>query len=410
MKPCAQVGRVARSPMGRLGITTLAGQLILAGTLPIAARLYGAYAVGVFAALLTLGQMGAILATGRLEQALPRLALGRRPIVVRLIVGLATIGSLIIGPTIALYGSGATYTVVAATTFLVFSLCIYGVANMHLLSRGDFNGVARLRVVNAVGSAAFQLVGGVLAPSAGVLLGTYALGNFLAALVALMGTDPFGGGDRVSMADVSREESLPWFAATVGGSAFLTSFTLGLPVLALTYLYGEEVAASYFLVRRLLGVPTQLVSSTVNEVSYALMVKMSNVEISTYVTRWLRRLLVGAGAIVAIACVGALPMEWVLGEGYVAVGLIALIQAPAAAAQLLSTSLSNVLLVLRAEHVRLFVNIVRCAALAGAVVVVGASGVGYVGGVAILSLVTVLGLVGMLWATLHLVGRLDTAV
>lgn len=399
--------RAASSPVGMLGSLTLVGQGILALSLPIAARLYGAYAVGVFAAILALGQAGAIVASGRIEQILPRVSLSRRRVVGPFVAGISLALSLVIGPLVAWQAAALSWSIALATTFLVSSLALYSLANMSLLAARDFHGVARLRIVNSVGTALFQIVGGVWAPNPGTLVAAYAAGSLLAAGLALPKGRVAGLPRRERFTVIAREERILRFSLSVGASALLTSLTLGLPVLGLAYIYGEEVAASFFLVRRLLALPTQLVASTVNEVSYSLLAKKSAADVSQYMRRWVRRLAWGGLGILALAVVGAFPAQWVLGKEYIAVAWVMVIQAPAAAAQLLGTSLSNVLLVLHAEHIRLIVNLGRFLALLGALGVLAIGGFGYVSGVLMLSIVTVVGLGFLLWVTLRVVDRAE---
>lgn len=391
--------------MGRLAMVTALGQTMLALSLPISARLYGAYAIGVFAGVLVLGQAGAILATGRIEQSLPRIPSEYMWGVVRtLLVGAACLAGPL-GVAAVLIGAGrGSWNLWLASTALIFSIAVYGIANMVLLSGSEFGSVAVLRAVNAVVTATLQLAGGLLWPNPSTLLYAYAAGSVIAAGVAIpAAVRARRGRDRATGRVIFREERLLQFGGSVGASALMTSVTLGLPVLGLNHLFGEAVAASFFLARRLLMLPTQLVAQTVNEVSYAVLARSTPDEVSRYVSAWLRRLAGGALLILVVGVCAAPIISFVLGGEYVSVGAVMVLQTFPAAAQLLGSSLANILLVLHAEHVRLAWSAIRLTSLAGALVVVGFIGTGYTMAVAVISIVTVAGLMGLLWSTLRVV-------
>ena len=149
------------------------------------------------------------------------------------------------------------------------------------------------------------------------------------------------------------------FVGTVGGAALLSNAALSIPPLSLGWLYEPEYLASYFLMRRLFVLPTQLIAANVSEVSYGLVAKQPVAVIRTRTMRWLSSLRLAAAGLMTVAIVVAPTANLLLGEGYVHLPALALLLGVTAAAQLLATSLSNVLLALRAERVRLLWNVAR---------------------------------------------------
>lgn len=396
-----------RSPTARIALAGGGGQVLLALALAASARLYGAYAIGLFAGLLALGQFGAILVTGRIEQVLPRVTQSARWSITKVLCGASVVIAVPIGLLCGVAGHGQIdVSILLSSVALVFATSVYGIANMSLLAQRMFNRVAVTRTVNAIITAVSQVVGGLLWPSPETLLFTYSLGSIAGALVAAPCLrDFFRSRGRDGAWKVFKQERLFHFGLTVGFSALLSAGTLALPILALNVLYGESVAASFFLARRLLVVPVQLISRTLNEVSYANLARKSIEEVASYVSRWVSRLWIGGLAILVFGSVSGPLVSFVVGPDFVDLWIVMVFQSLPAAGQLVGASLGNVLLAVHAEGVRLFWNSVRLGSLALALWGVWMADVGYVFAVGIVCVVSFVGLLALMFATLHEVGR-----
>lgn len=389
-----------RSPVARLSAASLAGQLLLAVALPFVARLYGPHAVGLYASILTMSQVGSIVATGRVEQILPRLGEPDRGIVLVWAVGLGVCAAGPLGWSIAVSASTGS-ALIGASIFLVASLALYAICNMLLLAQGEFGQVARLRLSNAAATAGLQVGIGVIAPSASLLVFAYGAGSLIACLHAVSTIRScLGAKGGRTVSEVNRDEGVLPFIGTVGSSALITSATLGLPVVGLTYIYGENVAASFFLARRVMMVPGQIVSTTLSEISYSLLAKSTLDEVVAHVRRWLKRLVPSSIAIIIFGVALAYPVHWALGPGYVSVGWVLVVLSVGGAAQLLAQSMSSILLVLRLEWLRLAVNGARLMTVALTLLVVWLSGIEYFPAVILMTGATVIGLLALLGVTL----------
>ena len=123
------------------------------------------------------------------------------------------------------------------------------------------------------------------------------------------------------------------------------------------------MVGSFFLARRLLMLPTELIASTVSDVSYSLIATNSVEEIHEHVSSWLRKLWLLA-ALTLVAGVAAAPVaSYVVGDQYEHVGIVVLLMAPTAAVQLVGTSMANVLLALHLERLRMALNVLKIVAI-----------------------------------------------
>jgi O-antigen/teichoic acid export membrane protein len=353
-------GRTAMGAFTSVAGGSAVGQLALAASLPFVARLYSPSSVGIFAVMLAYSQVASIVVTGRLEVALPRLSVGRRWVAARLVLVVGGVLTPVAGWAVyALAGRSDVHEAVLAGV-LVASLFLYNTGSFALLAEERYSTVASLRIVNGVVTGAAQIVGGILLPEVWVLLLTYALGNIAAILLALPSLVRLHRSrDATAASVVLREERLGRFAASVGSGAVLSNLGLALPLVGVSLLFGEAAAGSFWLARRVLMVPTQLVATSVSEVSYAMVARESIERISQLVTAWLRRSRLPALVLTVTGLVAAPVVPLVVGAGYVDIAwVVALLTLPAVA-QMVATSFSNILLALRMEVTRTVWNVGR---------------------------------------------------
>ena len=122
--------------------------------------------------------------------------------------------------------------------------------------------------------------------------------------------------------------------------------------------------ASYFLVRRLLIFPTQVIATSVRDVSYGITAKEKPEQIRELAKPWLWKLRLSSIAVFALAVLLIPLREYIFGDQYIMLPQLLLLLGIVAGTQLLGTSMSSLLLALNAEHIRLRWNIERVIALA----------------------------------------------
>jgi lipopolysaccharide exporter len=336
------------------------GQLALAASLPFVARLYSPASLGVFAVVLAFSQLASILVTGRLEVVLPRLRVGHRWAAARVVLTTGLLLTPLAGLGVFAAAGGADVREGVMAGLLVGALFLYNTGCFSLLAQERYRRVASVRLVNGAVTGLAQVIGGLLLPEVWVLLFTYALGNIAAFIIAAPSLARLRRQrDATSVAHIAREERLGRFVASVGSGAVLSNLGTTLPMVGVSALFGDGVAGSFWLARRLLMVPTQLVAMSISEVSYAMVARQSHARISQLVTSWLRQSRWPAYALVVVGLLAAPVVPMVVGPGYVDIAwVVALLTIPAVA-QMIATSFSNILLALRMEVTRSVWNVLR---------------------------------------------------
>ncbi|MDQ3104050.1 MAG: hypothetical protein M3Q87_02290 [Actinomycetota bacterium] len=361
-KPWQRLARL--SPFGSVAAGSAVGQIALAASLPLVARLYSPAEIGVFAVLLANGHVAAIVLTGRLEQILPRLPVERRWTTARLCIvlgcALAPVGAVVMFS----LADRSGLTELTLVIILVASLCVLSTAVSTLLAVQDYRRVGQLRLSNGVVTAVAQVAGGLLAPSVATLLLTYSVGNLTAALLAMRAAASLRAqGNAESLRTVAAEERLGPFAAQVGTGAVLSNLGIALPLVGVSVLFGDATAGAFFLARRFLMVPTQLVAASVSEVSYAMVARESAAAVSELVHSWLGRYRSVALVVAATGLALAPIVPRLVGGGYPDIGWVIVLLTLPAVAQMVATSFANILLALRREGVRTAWNVFRLAGL-----------------------------------------------
>ena len=349
--PFRRTIRRLRGPVGAVAAGSAVGQVAIAAALPLVARLYPAADVGAFALALAYCQVTAIVLTCRLEQVLPRLDPGRRWVAARLPLG----SGLLLAPIVTvpvLYLANQQFSLLdgIAVALMVSSTCFMNVGTYAQLAEKRFRSVAGLRVANGLVTAVAQILGGLIAPEAWMLLLTYSLGNVAAVVVAAPSILRLRSWrDTSSSWSVIRTERLGRFALNVGLGAAFSNLGLMLPLVGVSLLFGDAAAGSFFLARRFLMVPTQLVATSISQVSYSIVARETAARTRDIVHAWMRKSRIPAIATVLMGLVFAPIISVAVGPGYLNIGwVVALLSLPSAV-QMIATSFSNVMLALRME-------------------------------------------------------------
>lgn len=337
------------------------GQLSLAAAIPVVAHVYDAASVGGFAVYLAYCQIIAIVVSARLEQSLPRVAHSDRFAVLLLSVAPGSVLgiSCIVAVQILTPGLDA----VTASALAVISTVWYNASSQCALGFRRYRQVAAMRLVNGVATASLQILGGFIAPTAAMLLLTYAAGTILAALcgvVSILESWKRRALDR----DRLRSEKLGLFAGSVGVSALLSNFSLSLPVIAFSAMFGNQTVGAFYFARKILMVPTQLIASSVNDVTYSLVARATPGELRPKVYGWLASLKKASLVATAVGLIAAPVAELLIPDRYPYLWQVIVLLCFPSATQLVGTSLANVLLALRAEKIRLLWNVRRIIGLA----------------------------------------------
>jgi O-antigen/teichoic acid export membrane protein len=251
-----------------------------------------------------------------------------------------------------------TLTVVSAGFAILSTAILYGATSL-MLAQKRFKSVAAARIANAISTALLQIAAAAIEPSAVALLIAYALGSLIGASVAIPSLKAAQKTGRAREQSDARSVRLRNFVASLGSAALVSNVTLALPLTAITAMYGPAMAASFYLARRLLMVPTQLIASSVSEVGYALLANRPAAEVRQTVRRWLKKTIGPACAVVLLGLLAAPVAARLVGSDYPHVALtLALLSVPTGL-QLASTSFTNVLVAIHEEKALLYWNLWR---------------------------------------------------
>lgn len=342
------------------GLGTFAGQAVLFAALPLIARIYTPEALSRFAIYLAIAIPLSIVLTGRLEHALPRVAsdqkfglLCRCIIVPAVIVVLAIVGFL----------AKIGFDEACVIAFVGSSSAIFSISSMFPITEKSFGTLAWLKLLNPAQTVAFQIGLGYINPSAESLAIAYGIGSLGASAVCV-----------AAMKRCYRERGSSWifdgettvfaFISKVGTAALLSNCALSITSLLIGWMFPPVYLASYFLVRRLLIFPTQVVATSVRDVSYGITAQEQPDQIRERALPWLWKLRLSSVAVFAIAVLLIPVREYIFGDQYIMLPELLFLLGIVAATQLLGTSMSSLLLALKAEHIRLRWNIERVVILA----------------------------------------------
>lgn len=344
------------------------GQLALILSLPFLSRLYEPNVLGGFAAALASAQVFAIATTMSSEQILPRIGPEARRSVMITLFGSGVIGALVFGGVVATYVNDMN---VGLSAFLIASIASTNVATYASLAERDYFAVEAVRTLNGVVTATLQVGVGFHTPTLEGLVVSYALGSLIATAGAVRPVCRILSRRRSGERGVLQSIGMLGFAGRVGISTLLVNASLNLPVVVLSYIYPEAAVAVFFIVRRMLGVPTQMVSRAVGEVMYTRLVNLGPPERLNLLRQSGKTLMLVCALVAFVGVVGAQFLPNVLGQGYENADTVALILLLPSIVQLVGGAYSKALLAFGQESWLLRWSGARFLVLTACLVVVG---------------------------------------
>jgi len=150
-------------------------------------------------------------------------------------------------------------------------------------------------------------------------------------------------------------------------SALVNALGLYLPVVAITSLYGTEVAGQFSLSQRIVGLPIILIGQALSVVftaEGAALIRESPAQLDGLVSRTIRKLLIiGVGPLVLLALLGPWGFRILFGSSWGQAGLFVRILAPMYIFQFVAWPLSQTLLLLELQTLQVALDIGRMMAV-----------------------------------------------
>lgn len=396
-----------------LSVTTGAavGQAALVVALPVLTRLFGAADLGRFAVLVALSNFLALACTGKLELLLPQSETERRAPVADLAGGLALVlAPVLSGVVIALglldfgVSGGLAYLVLTGATF---SNAIVNVGVMASLAEARAVPVARARFAVGFVQSAIHITVGIVAPEFWVLGAGYVVANVLAYWILRTRFDHLGRSLK-KRAVVACAQFRPSYsfasvstASALSSNAFIATSTIGIEVL-----FGAATTGAYFVARRMLLMPVQLLASALGEQFYVSASQEESAQAIRKAAVARLRIVVPLAVVMIIAVIVLMPLVTpVLGSTFEQVPGILAALLPVAVGQLVVTPFGNALLALGLEHQRLWWNLARLVLLAAWFGCVHRLGLGFTPAIWGVSIVTSVGYLVMCLLLLRATGR-----
>jgi O-antigen/teichoic acid export membrane protein len=163
-------------------------------------------------------------------------------------------------------------------------------------------------------------------------------------------------------------------------SALVNALGLYLPVVAITFFYGPEVAGQFSLSQRMIGVPIVLVGQAISLVftaESAALVRESPAHLDGLVLRTLRKLMfLGIGPVALLVLLGPWGFRIIFGPHWGQAGLFIRILAPMFFVQFLAWPLSQVLLLLELQTLQVALDTGRMIAVIASLVIPALLGFG----------------------------------
>lgn len=391
----------ARRGLLALFLGTGTGNLLALALSPVITRLFDPASFGSFTLLLSIAMVMTSLMSLRLELAVP---LPREESTSYSIVyaGLASALTLclaacalfyVVGPSVGaglgLQGVGQWLWVVP---LIAAAMSTFTLLNALAIRQGRYRSMAVRNVVMVGTSLGLQIVAGLLGYGVGGLVVGYACGQLLGAAILLLGSGLTGTAARTGRSAASIREALsryrrvPMLLAPAG---VVNSLGLQVPVVLLAIYYSSEVVGWFGLTQRTLAAPVTLIGLTVAQVylSEAARVRREGIgQPSAYFWKASKALAaVGLLSALALFLLGPIVFAFVFGEEWRTSGEFARAMAPALAAQLIASPLSQTLIIFERNGLQLTWDVFRVACVAGSVALAGLFGLSPISAVWVLS-------------------------
>lgn len=348
-----------------------AAQAIALAFMPFLTRLYGPAAFGIAAAfaaivsiitpIATMGYANAIVMPDSDEEAS---AVARLSILCGLIIAPVSLIAVYLGkPWLAIWTGmeQAPYMLYLIPVTLLINAFL-SVANQSAIRAHLFKAKARAYVESTLLTNISKLIGGIVAPS-GLLLIIITLAgqvtNFVMQMLrvprngVLKPTNWFGLKGTYNAAIIQRDFALYRMPQSV-----IRSFSIGLPVIMLTTLFGAGSAGQYSLVLLILSAPVMLLGDSVGEVFYPKITRAINEKtgnaFSLIIKAVLVLFIVGIFPFGFVAVFGDIVLPWIFGSEWklagqysqwVAFWMIAMLSAGPAIAAIPALKIQSILLV-----------------------------------------------------------------
>lgn len=382
----------ARRGLLALFLGTGTGNLLALALSPVITRLFDPASFGSFTLLLSMALVMAALMSFRLELAVPlprdeatSYAIVYAGLASALVLCLTLCAAfMIIGPAI---GDALSLSAVGqwlwAVPLIAAAMSTFTLLNALAIRQGRYLSMA-IRNVGMVGaSLGLQIVAGLLGYGVGGLVVGYACGQLLGAAILLIGsgfTETAARAGR-SLANIgaalSRYRRVPLLLAPAG---VVNSLGLQAPVALLALFYSSEVVGWFGLTQRTLSAPVTLIGLTVAQVylSEAARAKREGTgDPGTYFWKASKALTaVGLLSALVLFALGPTVFAFVFGEEWRNSGEFARAMAPALAAQLIASPLSQTLIIFERNGLQLMWDVFRVAIVAGSVALAGFVGLG----------------------------------
>lgn len=343
--------------------TAVAQAIPLLGLL-VLSRIYSPTEFGIFAAWFGMVSLGAVVATGRLEVALPLEEDGdaRRVAVVATLAAVALLSTVAAVAVLVLTLSGASFVAQPILWALgVPALALAAVAQTMQTWAGADGRYRDLSVIRILQSSAItigQILGGLLAPTALVLVTAQIFGLLAGILVALRRRPlsfaaPAKPWREVILDFWSRQRRFPLLSLPADS---VNTAAGQLPLLIMASRFGSDVAGQLALTMRILGGPISLLGTSVLDVfrRNAGQRWRERGECREDFVRTLRVLALGAVALVAVVGpFGEALFAFFFGETWRAAGTIALWLLPMFALRFVASPLSYMFYVAGKQHIDL---------------------------------------------------------
>lgn len=258
---------------------TAAGQAVVLAFAPLITRIYGPEAFGLqgtFLALISiLGPAIALryplaIVIAEDEEEAAQLARMSLLIAFSLSCGLGLVLLIAVEPLRAALGAEELGGLVWLLPVALFAVAAQEVANYRAARATRFGLIARVKVLQAFGMNLARVLGGLVAPVAGVLLAVTSIAPFLEAMLLARGAPrrhpapPVRWYRLVSLMRTHRD--FPLYRAPTDVLHALAAST---PVLVLSFLFTPAAAGFYVLARSAVSLPVNIVGSAVGNVYYA---------------------------------------------------------------------------------------------------------------------------------------------
>ena len=386
------VARLRGPGFGR-SVLVLAGgaagaQLINTLVAPFLTRLYDPTEVGQLGLFLAFVQVAIIALSLRYEQAivlpasdamaarLATLALALVPIIA--LVAAATLAALI---ALGIGGYGTLPMVAAPLAAIgLAGFGVVGVLRYWLIRHGDFRAVSQVQIVQSIVRAASQVGFGLLGGSVLGLLVSDVLGRVIGLGTVVRTAWGSLAAARATETAPTRAVAREYWRFPVLGtpSSLLNAAAAALPVPLLAGAYGLPIAGQFALVQRVLGLPLNVIGTSVGDAMLGRMSEQARSDPAAALPLFRRLAFVLAGigvpAALVLAIVGPDLFALVFGEPWRDAGTVAALMAPWLVAAMIVSPLSRVALVYQGQGQKLIYDLLSLGAVAASILGGAAAG------------------------------------